>query len=168
PDRQLGTEIQQESVQLRQYLERIQFIHYKDTLKVQILAAMSAATIQVEALSSDSHQFEVIDVSTQPLSADIHVHQGRVEPAHYLLARVLEHTRIDNIYAPPALQRFSDLRKFGRLLLATASAIAVLGVAVNVAGVLELSMQRSQAELLQARTLPLQRDFRSLVADIPT
>src|SRR5690606_29363379 len=96
PDRQLGMEIQQESVQLRQYLERIQFIHYKDTLKVQILAALSAAAMQVEALSSDSHQFEVIDVSSQPLSAGIHVHEGRVEPAHYLLARVLEHTRIDN------------------------------------------------------------------------
>src|SRR5690606_18417935 len=57
PERRLGVEILQESVQLRQYLERIHFIPYEKTLTVQILAGASDETIQVRAFSNESHRF---------------------------------------------------------------------------------------------------------------
>ena len=38
PENRLGVEILQESTQLRQYLERIQFITYESPLKIQVLA----------------------------------------------------------------------------------------------------------------------------------
>lgn len=167
PQRRLGVEILQESVQLRQYLERIQFIPYEKTLTVQILAGMPDEAIQVEAFSNESHRFAVVDVNAQEAAQHIKLEDDKVEPTHYLLARVLTHRQVDNIYGPPSLLRYSDLRSFGKLLLATAAGILVAGLGLNIPGLLDVSDKRSQAEVFQARLGPLRRDYEALRARFP-
>lgn len=167
PERRLGVEILQESVQLRQYLERIHFIPYEKRLNVQILAGASDETIQVGSFSNESHHFEVVDINDQEATARVEVDDDALEPAHYLLARVLAHKNVDNVYAPPALTRYSDLRSLGKLLMTTAAGILLLGLGLNVPGLMSLAEMREQASIFQARIAPLQRQYQALSERFP-
>lgn len=167
PEKRLGVEILQESVQLRQYLERIHFVPYEKTLEVQVMAATTDAKLKVESFSNESHHFTVVDIAAQDVAAQVDLDDEVLEPAHALLARVLEHRRIDNIYAPPALTRYYDLRRFGRLLQVTAAAILLAGLGLNIPGLVDLADKREQTTSLRTRISVMQREYQDLRQRFP-
>jgi hypothetical protein len=167
PEKRLGVEILQESVQLRQYLERIHFVPYEKRLEVQVLAATTDATLKVEKFSSESHHFTVVDIAAQQAASQVELGDEVLEPSHALLARILAHRSIDNIYAPPALTRYHDLRSFGRLLQATAAAILLVGLGLNIPGLMDLADKREQTAVLRTSISALQREYQGLRQRFP-
>jgi hypothetical protein len=167
PERRLGVEILQESTQLRQYLERIQFLSYESPLRVLVLSALSEDSIQVEPFSSELNRFETVDIRDKCAELQIDLDRSALLPAHYLIASVLKHKPIGNLYAPPSLTRFSDLRSFGKLLLGSAAAVLLLGLGLNLPGVLDVLDKREQATALAARGAPLRRQYEAFIGRFP-
>ncbi len=167
PERRLGVEILQESTQLRQYLERIQFLSYESPLRIQVLSALSEDSIQVEPFSTELNRFETLDIRDPCRELNIELERSPLLPSHYLIANVLRHRNIDNLYAPPSLTRFSDLRSFGRLLLGSAAAVLLLGVGLNLPGLLGVFEKQEQAATMSARSIPLLREYEELTARFP-
>lgn len=167
PERRLGVEILQESTQLRQYLERIQFLSYESPLRIQVLSALSEDSIQVEPFSTELNRFETMDIREPCRELNIELERSPLLPSHYLIASVLQRKSIDNLYAPPSLTRFSDLRSFGRLLLGSAAAVLLLGLGLNLPGVLGVLEKREQADLMSARIGPLRNQYEAFTQRFP-
>jgi|GEM_PF-1029286 len=167
PERRLGVEILQESTQLRQYLERIQFITYEKPLKILLLASQPEAALQIEAFSNDTNKYEVVDVTQRKHDFTVALAAGTMQPVHYLIARVLEKTTIDNVYAPSSLTKYSDLRSFAKALLVTAAAILLVGLGLNIPGAMTLLDRWQQTESFQNRTAPLRSEYETLKASFP-
>lgn len=167
PEARLGIEILQETAQLRQYLERVQFLNYESALRILVLTAKPADSMQTDSYSSDLNRFESIDIRERCANLQIDLQQGQLQPAHYLIASILQRRHIDNQYAPPALTRFDDLRRFGKLLLGSAAAILLAGLGLNVPGVLGVLEKREQAALMQTNTGPLRVQYDLLTQRFP-
>jgi hypothetical protein len=167
PERRLGVEILQESTQLRQYLERIQFLTYESPLRIQVLSSHPQGSILLENFSSELNRFDTVDIHDRCKDLQMDVQDASLLPSHYIIASILQRKKIENLYAPPSLTRFDDLRSFGKLLLMSAAAVLVLGLGLNLPGLLGVLDKRGQAEAMLARTDPLLREYQSHVERFP-
>lgn len=167
PERRLGVEILQESTQLRQYLERIQFLSYESPLRIHILSSHSHGSIELDSYASDLNRFDTVDIKEKSANLQIDVQDNPLLPSHYVIASILQRKSIDNLYAPPSLTRFNDLRSFGKLLLASAAAVLVLGMGLNLPGLMGVFDKREQADNMRARTAPLRSEYESHTARFP-
>jgi hypothetical protein len=167
PERRLAMEILQECIQLRQYLERIQFLRYESHLRILVLSTLPADSIRLEHYSSELNQFETLDISALPESRNIELEHEALLPAHYLIAGVLQRRSIDNVYAPATLRRFEDKRSLGRLLLGSAAAVLLLGLGLNLPGLSAVFDKQEQAAAMSARALPLRRQYEELRSGFP-
>jgi hypothetical protein len=167
PERRLGVEIVQESTQLRQYLERIQFLNYESSLRVQVLSSHPQDQVQVEPYSSELNCFESIDVTEKCAELQIHLREHSLLPSHYLIASILQRRKIENLYAPPSLTRFDDLRSLGRLLLCSAAVVLLLGFGLNVPSVMDQLDKQEQADTIRMQIGPLRSQYEALTQRFP-
>lgn len=163
----LGTDIFQETQQIRQYFERIEFIAYDAPLRIRVYAAHADELLQLEARSTDVSRFEVFDVS--PLLADLKVEMQDHPPApvYFFLTRVLARMRPVNVYAPPAASKYHDITTLAKAITGTAAALLTLALLINAPVALGVLDKRSQRDVLLARTLPLQSEHARLSQSFP-
>lgn len=167
PERRLGVEILQESTQLRQYLERIQFLSYESPLRIQVLSSHPQGSIELDSYASELNRFEAVDIHDKCAGMQIDVQDSPLLPSHYVIASILQRKKIDNLYAPPSLTRFNDLRSFGKLLWASAAAVLVMGMGLNLPGLLDVFDKREQAATMRTRTAPLRSEYEAHTARFP-
>jgi hypothetical protein len=167
PERRLGVEILQESTQLRQYLERIQFLSYESQLRIHVMSSHSRDSIELDSYASDLNRFDTADIREKCAGLQIDVQDNPLLPSHYVIASILQRKRIDNLYAPPSLTRFDDLRSFGKLLLASAAAVLVLGLGLNLPGLMTVFDKREQADTMRTRTAPLRAEYEAHTSRFP-
>lgn len=167
PEERLGIEILQESTQLRQYLERIQFIPYEARLRILVLSGQSRESLQLETYSSELNTFEAVNIDEAYPGLGFEMRETPLQPSHYLVARILEKKSIANIYAPASVTRYNDLKTFAGTLLAAAASVFVLGLGLNIPGALNVLDKWSQADTFAARTAPLRREYQTLTDRFP-
>lgn len=167
PEDRLGVEIHQESTQLRQYLERIQFISYEIPLRIRVLASYPEEILNIEAFSTELNKFEVMDVTQHSTDISVELQDNNLLPSHYLIARVLSKKSIENLYAPASVTRYSDLKKFAKLLLVSAAATLVIGIGINMPGALSVLEKWNQTETFRSRIGPLRQEYATLTQSFP-
>jgi hypothetical protein len=161
---QLGDDIYGETVQLRQYLERIQFLTYDAALHIEVYTPYDDIVLQLENRTSDHNRIEVRD--TNMLAGD--VANASSSPTHYFLSRVLAQSRPANIYAPATTTRFHDLKKAAYYAALTASVILLLTLAINIPLVFNAREKWQQTESLQNQLGPLQAQYATLSSNYPS
>lgn len=161
----LGSDIYLETLQARQYLERVQFIPFEARLRIQLFSGFDEDTLQLAAKSSDSNHFEVIPVQ----EAEQHVDGGQTPggPTHYQLARVLAGSQPDNVYGSAALRRFHALRNHASRACWAAGLILVLGLSLQVQDLQTLLDTRAQTVVFTNRTAPLRQQYQARSAAQP-
>ncbi|MEY4641598.1 MAG: hypothetical protein RLZZ227_1592 [Pseudomonadota bacterium] len=163
----LGSDVLQETLQLRQYFERIQFVPYEAVLRVHVYSAFDDRFLQLEARSSESNRFEVIDVG--PLIAALQVSLDGQEPCpvHYFVAKVLAGKKLENVYAPPAATKYQDLRSFAHAIWGTTAAMTLLGLGVCIPPALSVWNQWEQRDAFIAQARPLKAEYARLSEGFP-
>jgi hypothetical protein len=161
---QLGDDIHRETVQLRQYLERIQFLTYDAMLHIEVYTPHEEALLQLANKSNEHNHIEVMD--TTALSA--HITNVSPSPTYYFLSQVLGRTRLTNIYAPTTSTRFHDLKTLGYHSGFTATMLLLLTIAVNIPVVFKTNEKWREAESLQNQLDPLQAQYSSLSTNFPS
>lgn len=163
----LGGDVLQETLQLRQYFERIQFVPYEATMRIQVYSAFDDAYLQLEARSAEMNRFEVVHIG--PLLTALGVELGAQEasPVHYFIAKVLAGRQPANVYAPPVATKYQDLRRFGRMLWYTTATILLLGIGACIPPALSVLAQWEERDTLLAQARPLQEEYRMLTERFP-
>jgi hypothetical protein len=163
----LGSDVLQETLQLRQYFERIQFLPYEAVLRIQVYSAFDDNFLQIEARSTENNRFEVFDVG--PLLAALKVDLGGQEPSpvHYFTTKVLTGKQPTNIYAPPSATKYQDLRNFSRTIWASAALVLVAGLGISAVPGLSIIDQWQQRDAFEAQTAPLVAEYNRLSERFP-
>ncbi|MGV3590044.1 MAG: hypothetical protein ACO1PZ_00045 [Gammaproteobacteria bacterium] len=163
----LGGDVLQETLQLRQYFERIQFVPYEATLRIQVYSAFDDSYLQLETRSTAMNRFEVVHID--PLLAALGADLGDQDasPVHYFIATVLAGRQPANVYAPASTTKYQDLRRFTRMLWYTTAAVVVLGVAIGVPPALSVLDQWEERDTFLAQARPLQDEYRMLTERFP-
>lgn len=163
----LGSDILQETLQLRQYFERIQFVPYEAALRIQVYSSCDDKILQLEARSSESNRFEVFD--TGPLLAAMQVDlQDQVpSPVYYFLGKVLTGQQPENIYAPPAATKYQDLQSFSRMVWISTAVVVLLGLGISTPAALSVYDQWQQRDTFLAQARPLEAQYDALTERFP-
>jgi hypothetical protein len=164
---QTGNDIYQETMQVRQYLERIQFIPYSAPLRIQVFSGDQDALDQIKTRTNETNSIETINAQQLLQNAGSAL-AGEPGCATYLqLSRVLGAAKPGNVYAPPSTTRIFDLKAFARGLSLAAGVFLLVGIGMNLPGAMSLAEQWEQREITEARTLPLQREYNQLTESFP-
>jgi hypothetical protein len=163
----LGTDILQETLQLRQYFERIQFVPYEAVLRIQVYSTFDDDFLQLEARSNESNRFEVIAIGPPLAALPIDLGEQEPSPVHYFAAKVLTGRQPANVYAPPAVTKYQDLRKFGKMMWVTTAVILVVGLGVCIPPALSIFDQWEQRDTFLAQAEPLQAEYATLKERFP-
>jgi hypothetical protein len=163
----LGGDVLQETLQLRQYFERIQFVPYEAVMRIQVYSAFDDAYLQLEARSPAMNRFEVVHIAPglDALGADLGGHDA--SPVHYFIAKVLAGRQPANVYAPPAATKYQDLRRFGRLLWYTTAMVLLIGITACIPPALSVFEQWRERDVFLAQARPLQDEYRMLTERFP-
>ncbi|HWK55478.1 MAG TPA: hypothetical protein VNR18_13960, partial [Hyphomicrobiales bacterium] len=161
----LGSDIYLETLQVRQYLERVQFIPFEARLRIQLFSGFDEDALQLEAKSSENNQFEVIPV--MEAAQDEGDSQTPGGPTHHQLARVLAGSQPDNVYASAAIRRFHTLRNHASRARWAAGLILVLGLSLQVPDLQALLDTRAQTTVFTNRTAPLRLQYQARSAAQP-
>lgn len=163
----LGGDVLQETLQLRQYFERIQFVPYEATLRIQVYSAFDDSYLQLESRSSGMNRFEVVHIDPPLAALGAELGGQEASPVHYFIATVLGGRQPGNVYAPPAVTKYQDLRRFARMLWYTTATIVVLGVAIAIPPALSVFEQWKERDSFLAQARPLQDEYRQLTERFP-
>jgi hypothetical protein len=163
----LGGDVLQETLQLRQYFERIQFVPYEAVLRIQVYSAFDDAYLQLEGRSTEMNRFEVVHIAPRldALGAELGAHDA--SPVHYFIAKVLAGRQPANIYAPPAATKYQDLRRFSRMLWYTTAAVLLIGITACIPPALSVLEQWRERDTFLAQARPLQDEYRMLTERFP-
>jgi hypothetical protein len=163
---QIGDDIYRETIQLRQYFERIQFLAYDAPLHVEVYVPHNDSMLQLENKSGELNRIQVMDTNTLAV-AKPGDGTGYASPTHYFLSEVLAHKRPANIYAPPANTRFHDLKTLGYQFAFGASMLLLLTFAINIPMAVNIREQWEDRDALQQQIAPLQSQYDALVNNFP-
>lgn len=162
-----GAEIHQETLQIRQYFERIQFLPYEAPLRIRVYSTHGEAELQLEARSSDTNRFEVFDVRSLPTATVLQLQDHAPGPVCHFIASVLSRLQPGNVYAPAAASKYQDLKSLGTTLWLSGAALLLVALGLAIPRTLALMDQWQQRDQLRAQTLPLRAQYRVLSQDFP-
>ena len=162
-----GNDIYQETLQVRQYLERIQYIPYSAPLRIQLFSHDQHALERIQARSNETNRIECFNAQELLHEKGSSLANEPGSSTYLQLTKVLGAARPRNVYAPPSATRAYDLKAFARGLAIAASVTIVAGIGMNIPGFMSLASQWEQRENLVARTLPLQREYNQLTERFP-
>lgn len=163
----LGESIHQESLQIRQYLERIKLLSYDNQLEIRVHAASDVAELAQSLPSSQSNTFQCFDTRQEALECDLEL-KDTIPGANILfLARVLQKKRVENTYAAFDVRRFFHLKTVSQVLALTASVIVVVSMAVNVPALSDIINKNNLRDVTEPQTLLLRTEYQLLTERFP-
>ena len=163
----LASEIRNETLQVRQYLERIQFVPYESNLRIQLLLARPKSELQLVEPVPDNNIVEFAYLSEELGKTVVDVPNELLTPNHFILARVLAATSPANIYAPASATRYHNLLRIGSLITLAAGILLVIGILGVAPMVLWANQKLTEAQGFVARTQPLLREYSELSKRFP-
>ncbi len=163
----LGSDILQETLQLRQYFERIQFVPYEAALRIQVYSVFDDRFLQLEARSTENNRFEVIDANPLLAASQVDLDQLEPSPVYYFTAKVLGGKQPANVYAPRSATKYQDLRNFSRMVWISTGVVILLGAGIALVPAVSIWDQWQQRDSFLAQAQPLQAEYATLTARFP-
>lgn len=163
----LGSDILQETLQLRQYFERIQFVPYEAVLRIQVYSTFDDNFLQLDTRSTEANRFEVHDVGPLLNALDVDLGGQEPNPSQYFIASVLAGRQPANVYAPPSATKYQDLRNLSRAVWISSAVVIATGLGIAMIPGLSILDQRQQRDAFLAQTRPLREEHERLSERFP-
>ena len=163
----IGASIYQESLQIRQYLERIKLLSYDTPLEIRVFTPNKKESLGQSLTSSKLNTFEYFDTRDEATSLDIEL-KGLVPSALYVfLTQVLKKSRIENVYANFNVRRYFYLKAISQGLALAASAIVVLAMLINTPTISDMLDKNNLIDIVETQTVPLRQEYQRLTQRFP-
>jgi hypothetical protein len=164
---ELAAEINNETLQVRQYLERIQFVQYEASMRIQVFSTLADSQLPLQNHGSETNRFESVDISKDMGKVEVATNGRPYKPVHYVLAQVLGSASPPNIYGPPSVTRYHDLLQLGKLVGIAAGLLLIAGIGGNLPTAFAIKKQWDQSADFVDRTQPLLNTYEQLSARFP-
>lgn len=164
----LEDEIYQETLQVRQYLERIQFVGYEAPLQILVLTTLPAGELDLQDRSTSINNFEIVECGDNDSVRAVNGAAMPLGPMHSVMVQVLERKRPHNIYGPAHVTRYYDLLRLGRQITVAAGLLLCAGLIANLPLAHGVRDKWEQTVVFTNRTLPLQSQYAELSENFPT
>ena len=151
--------ITQESMQIRQYLERIKQLPFDSQLNIKLFSSLDQSLLENHLNDDRLNNFEVFD--TQELAGQLGLENNLsvTGTTEVVLTAVLQKSRVTNYYGNFDNRKYFHLKSISRCLIAT-SALLIIGTVSFKAGTIFESLENlHEADRLTNETQPLLAEY---------
>lgn len=163
----LGASVYHESLQIRQYLERIKLISYQSLLEIRVFSPQNRQELEPSLVSSDLNSFECFDARQESLGYNLNLKDNTASGLYAFLANVLQKKRMDNHYGPFDVRRYFYLKRISQGLAIAAFAVVVVSMAINVPALSDALDKKNLKDLAESQSIPLRAEYDRLTQRFP-
>ena len=163
----LGDDIYHESLQIRKYLERIKFLPYEQTLRVQVFSPYDSRKLLIESKSSDLTTFESIDIRNEEKVYSFALGDQDIGATILFLANILQKKQVGNVYAPPTARKYFQIKTLSRALAFSSFLVILAAVGLKATPLLETLDRWKQQQDVDVKTAPLLANYENLTRRFP-
>jgi hypothetical protein len=163
----LADAINHESLQIRQYLERIKLLPFDSQMMIKVFSPFQIDEAAMEANNNELNVFQVFNIRELADSFALSIDGLEKSATTLFLARILQKTKLANVYAPLQVRKYFQLRKLANGLLTLGYSLVMFTVLLKFYSLLDTVDNWEQIENLQAQTAPLDRQYDLLTQSFP-
>jgi hypothetical protein len=163
----LAEELNYETLQIRQYLERIQFVNYEAPLKIQVLSTLDTTQLNLTPYTTDTNLFELNNVQLQCRRFVAGEFQDDATTLHHLLALTLNSGNISNTYGSGEMTHYFDMRQLSKRISIAAGVVLAGALMACAPKLVSLLNKQEQQQRVAQQTAPLLRQHEAIAAQFP-
>lgn len=163
----LGHSVYQESLQIRQYLERIKLLSYESSLQVRVFVPHSQDEMKASLSSSKLNSFECFNTYDEALNCNLDLQGSEPTGLYVFLAQLLQKARFEDAYGYFDIKRYKHLKTISQGLALVSGAMVIAALVVNTPTLSDTLNKNSLRETVESQTVPLRQEYSRLTERFP-
>jgi hypothetical protein len=159
--------INHESLQIRQYLERIKLLPFDSQMVIRVFTPLQIDAISLETHNNELNTFQVFNIRDQAESFALTIDGLDRSPTTLFLGRILQRTRLVNIYAPLQTRKYFQLQSLADGLKTAGIALVVVTILSKSFSFIDTLGNWDLVQNLLQQTAPLNRQYEQLTQRFP-
>ena len=163
----LPNAINHESLQIRQYLERIKLLPFDSQMVIRVYTPLALDVQSLEAYNNELNTFQVFDIEEQAQAFGLSIDGLNRSPTTLFLGRILQRSTLANIYAPLKTRKYFQLQNLADGLKAAAFALVALTLLTKSFSLIDTLGNWDLVNNLRSQTTPLNNQYNQLTQRFP-
>lgn len=159
--------INHESLQIRQYLERIKLLSFDSQMVIRVFSPLKIDEEVLEGHNNKLNTFECFDINELANSYAISIEGLERSPTTLYLARILQRTQMENVYAPIQVLKYFQLNKLAGGLRSTGISLVIMTLFLKSFSLIDTLGNWDLVDNLQLQSEPLNRQYDLLTQSFP-
>lgn len=163
----LPSAINHESLQIRQYLERIKLLPFDSQMTIKVFSPLQIDELSLESHNNDLNTFQVFNIGQLADTYGLGIDGLANSPTTLFLGRILQRASLPNIYAPLQTRKYFKLHSLASGLKAASFALVALIMLTKSFSLLDTTGNWELVQNLRAQTAPLNSQYEQLSQRFP-
>lgn len=163
----LPNAINHESLQIRQYLERIKLLPFDSQMVIKVFTPLAIDKLSLEAQNNELNTFQVFNIRELAATFALKIDGLDTSPTTLFLGRILQRARLANTYAPMQVRKYFQLQNLADGLKAACFGLITLTVLTKSFSMLDTMGNWELVENLRSQTIPLNNQYAQLTQRFP-
>lgn len=159
--------INHESLQIRQYLERIKLLPFDSQMVIRVFSPFKIDEATLENYNNELNVFQCFNIQDLAQSFALTLDGLDKSPTSLFLGRILQRSKLQNIYAPLHVRKYFQLSSLASGLATTGISLVVITILMKVFSLIDSIGNWDLVDNLQAQTAPLNRQYEQLTESFP-
>lgn len=159
--------INHESLQIRQYLERIKLLPFDSQMVIRVFTPLQIDELSLEAHNNELNTFQIFNIQDLADSFALTIDGLDTSPTTLFLGRILQRTRLANIYAPLQTRKYFQLQNLASGLKTAGIGLVVITILTKSFSLIDTLGNWDLVQNLQQQTVPLNRQYDQLRQRFP-
>ena len=159
--------INHESLQIRQYLERIKLLSFDSQMVIRVFSPLEIDKDALERNNNELNTFECYDIKELANSYALTIDGLEKSATTLFLGRILQRSQMENVYAPMPAQKFFQMHRLANGLKITGMALVVITLFFKAFTLIDTFGNWSLVDNLRQQTAPLNSQYNLLTQSFP-
>lgn len=159
--------INHESLQIRQYLERIKLLPFDSQMLIHVFSPFQIDEEVMESKNNELNVFRVFDIGELANSFALSIDGLEQGPTTLFLGRVLQKAKLRNVYAPLNIRKYFHLKNLASGLSALGIGLVALTILLKLISLVDTMSNWDQVARLESLAAPLNRQYDQLTQSFP-
>lgn len=159
--------INHESLQIRQYLERIKLLPFDSQMMIRVFSPLVIDQDAMDANNNELNVFQVFNINELADSYSLSIDGLEKSATTLFLGRILQKSRLPNVYAPLQVRKYFQLRNLAKSLSTLGASLVAFTIFLKAFSLIDTVGNWDLVANLQAQTAPLERQYDQLTQSFP-
>lgn len=159
--------INHESLQIRQYLERIKLLPFDSQMVIKVFSPFQIDEQALEEYNNDLNTFQCINIQELATTFSLTIDGLEKSPTTLFLGRILQRGKLANVYAPLHVRKYFQLHSMADGLTTLGISLVVLVALVKAGSLVDTIGNLELTENLRNQAAPLNRQYDALTQSFP-